>query len=341
MNINNAFLVGGLVALFGMMKAGEIRAQDPQTTQFYATAPQLNPAFAGSTEENRITTFYRNQWPGIPGRYVTYGFSYDVYVPKINSGFGVVFSADEAGTGQLGSNNFGLQYAYEFKLTRKLHIRPALQFGWSSRGLLNWSALTFGDALNRDNGSGSLESLSRFELVQNFFDFGAGFLMYSENYWLGFSSRHINRPNEGFVVGATSPLPIWSSLHGGYRFEIEPRAGGPDSDLLVSFNYRHQGGFDQLDVGFHYDSHPITYGVSYRQLLWKENPAQSANHDAIALLMGYSDANWRLGYSYDFTISDLSWGVTDGGHELTLTYTWFTPSHLRKTRPRILPCAKF
>ena len=94
-------------------------------------------------------------------------------------------------------------------------------------------------------------------------------------------------------------------------------------------------------IGFHFDSHPITYGIWYRQLLTKENPAQSANHDAIALLLGYADANWRVGYSYDFTVSDLSWGVTDGAHEVTLTYTWFTPSHLRKSRPRVLPCAKF
>lgn len=88
------------VLLFGT--ADGLRAQDPQLTQFYAAAPHLNPAFAGGTLENRVAFHYRNQWPGLPGRFVSYGASYDVFIPKINSGLGVIFSSDEAGTGGLG-----------------------------------------------------------------------------------------------------------------------------------------------------------------------------------------------------------------------------------------------
>ena len=80
----------------------EGRGQDAQLTQFYAAAPHLNPAFAGGTLENRVAFHYRNQWPGLPGRFVSYGASYDVFIPKINSGIGVIFASDEAGTGRLG-----------------------------------------------------------------------------------------------------------------------------------------------------------------------------------------------------------------------------------------------
>ena len=85
-----------------LLVLSEGRGQDAQLTQFYAAAPHLNPAFAGGTLENRIAFHYRNQWPGLPGRFVSYGASYDVFIPKINSGIGVLFAADEAGTGALG-----------------------------------------------------------------------------------------------------------------------------------------------------------------------------------------------------------------------------------------------
>ena len=38
-------------------------AQDLQFTQFYAA--HLNPAFAGTTTQSRISGNYRLQWPGI------------------------------------------------------------------------------------------------------------------------------------------------------------------------------------------------------------------------------------------------------------------------------------
>ena len=37
----------------------------------------------------------------------------------------------------------------------------------------------------------------------------------------------------------------------------------------------------------------------------------------------------------------LGWGITDGAHELTLSYVWKTPSHLRSRPHRVLPCAEF
>ena len=66
---------------------------------------------------------------------MSYGASYDVFIPKINSGIGIVFSSDEAGTGGLGTSSFGFQYSYEVPLGERLSFRPGLQLGWSSRGL--------------------------------------------------------------------------------------------------------------------------------------------------------------------------------------------------------------
>lgn len=319
--------------------------QDAQLTQFYAAAPHLNPAFAGGTLENRVAFHYRNQWPGLPGRFVSYGASYDVFIPKINSGIGVIFSSDEAGSGALGSSSFAFQYSYEVPINDQLSFRPGLQLGWSSRGLLNWQDLVFGDQINRgvtDGGAGaSLEGLSNFQLVRNYFDVAAGGVLYGKKFWLGVSSRHLNTPSESLTDATISAVPIWLSAHGGIRIPVDGGPKGYDQDVLLAAGYRSQGQFDQMDFGISFDSPFLTYGISYRQILMKTAPDGAPNHDAVSVLIGLTEENFRVGYSYDITVSSLGWGITDGAHELTLTYVWKTPSHLRTRPHRILPCAEF
>src|SRR6185295_17434324 len=62
---------------------GDLLAQDPEFTQFYANPLYLNPAFAGTARCPRICLNYRNQWPGISGTYVTYSASYDQHFDAI------------------------------------------------------------------------------------------------------------------------------------------------------------------------------------------------------------------------------------------------------------------
>ncbi len=59
-----------VLALF-TVGMGDLFAQDPEFTQFYANPLYLNPAFAGTARCPRICLNYRNQWPGITGTFVT------------------------------------------------------------------------------------------------------------------------------------------------------------------------------------------------------------------------------------------------------------------------------
>ncbi|MCB0784426.1 MAG: type IX secretion system membrane protein PorP/SprF, partial [Flavobacteriales bacterium] len=54
-----------------LLLAGVMSAQDAHFTQFYATPTYLNPAFAGTTLQTRFGAIYRDQWPSIPGSFVT------------------------------------------------------------------------------------------------------------------------------------------------------------------------------------------------------------------------------------------------------------------------------
>ena len=79
--------------------SSDVMAQDPQFSQFYANPLYLNPAFAGTARCPRVVMNYRNQWPGIPGNFVTYSASYDQHVDDMNGGLGVLVMNDRAGAG--------------------------------------------------------------------------------------------------------------------------------------------------------------------------------------------------------------------------------------------------
>ncbi len=104
----------------------QAKAQEVQFTQFYATPLFLNPAFTGLTYGHRFSANYRNQWPGIKTTYVTYMAAYDYNVSNLNSGIGVYFLQDVAGTSNLISTHKCFNYAYSIKINRTSEVRAGM-----------------------------------------------------------------------------------------------------------------------------------------------------------------------------------------------------------------------
>ena len=90
-----------------------------ELTQFYANPLYLNPAFAGVARCPRFILNYRNQWPAIPGNYITYSASYDQYFKNISGGFGVLATHDQQGQGTIKTSMLGIVYSYHLNLGRK------------------------------------------------------------------------------------------------------------------------------------------------------------------------------------------------------------------------------
>src|SRR6185369_12674748 len=99
----------GLIVTVG---TGDLMAQDPQFTQFYANPLYLNPAFAGTARCPRICINYRNQWPNLSGRYVTYSASYDMHVAALGGGIGALVTTDDQAIGTLKTTNASLIYSF-------------------------------------------------------------------------------------------------------------------------------------------------------------------------------------------------------------------------------------
>jgi len=314
-------------------------AQDQQFTQFYALPTHLNPAFAGASVQSRVGMQYRNQWAAIPGAFHAGNVAYDQFIPTIKSGVGALIQHDQAGSGGLRSTSLQFQYAYEARIKRNWFVRPALQFGYVNKAI-DFDKLRFYDQMIRGDAPQSLER-PIFQPV-SYFDFGAGLLTYGPNFWFGFSAFHLNRPNESLYTEGVTMLPRRYSAQGGLRFKMKKNSLTKlDQHLVFAAHYQSQQQFDQLDVGFYYELSPIVLGLWYRGLPAKSNQLGYPNHDAVALLLGFQAGSYKIGYSYDITVSTLGVGSSAGSHELTMVYQWTNKKHMRAMKRRIMPCAKF
>ena len=92
-------LLFSLTIVLSLFNTLELKAQDPEFTQFYANPLYLNPAFAGSMRCPRLAMNYRNQWPAISGNFQTYSVSYDQHLYPLQGGIGAMMYLDRAGNG--------------------------------------------------------------------------------------------------------------------------------------------------------------------------------------------------------------------------------------------------
>ncbi len=310
-----------------------VSGQDPQFTQFFANPLYLAPSFAGATQQDRIATVYRNQWASLPGSFVTYSFSYDHFFDNFNSGIGVLLMRDVAGTGDLALTNAGIQYSYDIKINNFWHVRPGVHLNYTQMGI-DYFKLTWNDELTTSGtGGGTIEQPG--DDVKSDVDFSSSVIMYSERYWFGFGVDHLLTPNYGLWSNDAN-WPMKFSAYGGAQIIRRGHLFNPiDESLSVAFLYRHQYVYNQLDLGLYWYKAPIMLGFWYRGVpFFGKDP----RGDAVSFLVGYKMDDIRVGYSYDFTISNLV-SSTGGAHEVSIVYE-FKTTRTRKKR-RMVPCPEF
>jgi type IX secretion system PorP/SprF family membrane protein len=223
----------------------------------------------------------------------------------------------------------------------KYIIRPALKVGFDFLGV-NKNKLVFNDELENDLETGTAETNIRSSVF--YLDVSAGLLAMTERYWFGFSLNHLNRPDQSLIEGGiTSPLPVKTSIHGGAKFPLSALGGARaiERNFSIVAHYKAQKKYDQLDIGGYYTHSHTVMGIWYRGLPVKSNRQKAINADALTLMIGIKhEDSYSLGFSYDLTISRLSFTRSIGSFELSYIREW---THKKKQRRRqfIVPCAKF
>jgi type IX secretion system PorP/SprF family membrane protein len=309
--------------------------QDPTFSQFYANPLYLSPSFVGATDEYRFAMNYRDQWPSVPGVFNTYSISFDKSMPNFNSGIGLLATYDVAGSGDLSTTNIGVLYSYDFNINKQWHVRPGINFKFYYLGL-NIGKLVFNSQLT---GTGTTPSINPPPLNKVAdVDFAFSTLVYNDQIWGGFTLDHLLTPKQSFY-GDDTKLPIKFNLYGGVRLIGQTRLRKKLVEALsLATNFQMQGKFYQTDIGLYYFREPLIFGLWYRGIPF----ATSQAGDAVIGLIGIKTKQLHIGYSYDFTISNLM-ASTGGAHEISVVYEFnsFTLGGASRKRYRAIPCPEF
>jgi type IX secretion system PorP/SprF family membrane protein len=275
--------------------------QDPHFTQYMNNMSAVNPAYATATPTIlNLGSLYRSQWSGIDGAPKTLTlFAHTPINNKIETGISLI--SDNIGDGAKKETNFFADFAYILQLDEKQNLSFGVKAGFSTISTnFNGFRLNSGDV---STDKAFAENVN--ETVPNI---GVGAYYFTDNYYVGISApnllsaEHIKERKE---ISSLGTQKIHTYFTGGYVFEINEAfklkpafmaifvTGAPVSvDLTANVLYNEK----------------FELGVAYRF------------NDSVSLLMNVNvTSNLRIGYSYDYTVSNLS-QFDSGSHEIGLFY---------------------
>ena len=311
------------LALACLFVAGQVKAQDPEFTQFYANPLYLNPALAGNKICPRININYRIQWPNVYGTYSTIGLSADRLVHSVKGGVGLMVMQDRAAQGTLNTTGIGLIYAPTLPLGKRSSVSFAIQAGWWQKAV-NWSKLTFGDQIDpRDGFVFATDEVQPDHTTAGNFDLAVGTVLTMNHVFIGGAVHHILEQNES-LMGGNSKLPRKYTFHAGGIIPLSKSHYQAESYISPNILYRKQGDFEQLNLGMYFKKESIVGGLWYR------------GRDAFIMLLGIEAGHFRIGYTYDVTVSKLT-NATAGSHEISLGYQFSCKPPSPKYRAGICP----
>ncbi|MGQ7869141.1 PorP/SprF family type IX secretion system membrane protein [Sunxiuqinia sp. sy24] len=288
--------------------------QDAEYSQFYANPLYLNPGLTGTSAAPRLVMNYRNQWPQKGATYINYSLSYDQYIKEMKGGLGVQFQNSTELNGLIETSSGYLFYSHHIKVNKRLFIDAGLQLGISYKKL-DYGRLIFPDMIDQLTGITFPGTMEQPENASKLYpDFGFGALGQYDTFFFGFSLMHLTQPDESLFTGdQKGKLPLKITLHAGSRTHKLHR-GLLSREFTLSPNliYQQQGTFKQINLGLYMLEQSLAGGVWYRQNL-------GVQPDALILMVGVMKERFKIGYSYDYTLSSLS-NYSNGSHEFSLTF---------------------
>lgn len=323
-------------------------AQDPNFSQFFVSPLTLNPALTGKFNGDfRIAGNYRDQWPAISKAFITSTASFDLPVlrNRISEldtwGVGVMAMTDKTANGILSTNMIAITTAYHKGLDEDgLH-----QIGLGFQGTYNTKRLD-GTKLHFENELDDLggwtrasgETVDGREFNLNYFDLSVGALYNGStdgynNFYLGVSGYHLNKPKESFGGDVTYTLNPRVTAHAGGAIPLDEES---TKTIYLSALYSRQAGATNVvgggAVGLTMNEDQDNPTTFYAGLWSRFNNV----NDALIPYLGLEFGGFRLGASYDVNISSLKTASQSrGGIEISLIYIKRPPGH------KGIPCPKF
>lgn len=285
-----------IIALFLLIGSYTFSQQIPMYSQFFFNNYAYNPAIGGTQKTVDVSSNHRYQWVGLTDAPRTYTLSVNGPTKNNKMGIGGLLFTDHVGP----TRRTGIQfsYSYIFKINEKIKLSLGL-----SAGVLEWKV---------DGHKITLYSASDPVLVNSVMrtivpDASFGFHLFDDKWYFGASAPNLLQSKLRFENSQNtgrSRLEDHYYINGGYKFDLT-------EDV-------------QLEPGLiikYIDPVPVQLDVMAR-LIWRKQfwiGAVYRTMDAASAMIGYTyNNNLSLGYSYDFTTSNLR-NYSTGTHELMLS----------------------
>ena len=272
--------------------------QDPQYTQYMYNMSVLNPAYA--TDDSSLINLgliYRSQWVGSVGAPTTASlFAHSKITNRLEGGISILH--DEIGDVVKQTNAY-VDFAYVIPTGEASKLSFGIKAG-ATFFSTDFNGFVYSDPLPDP---AFAENLSK-----TFPNIGAGLYYFTDQYYLGFSapnlleSKHLDE-NSGIVTQGSENIHLFFT--GGYVFNLNDKL-----KLKPAFMAKQVSGAP-IAVDFTANvliNDKIEFGASYRF------------DDSISALANlFVSPSLRIGYAYDYTVSNLG-RFNSGTHEIFLLF---------------------
>lgn len=232
---------------------------------------------------------------------------------------------DRTANSILTSNYISFSTAYHKSLDEDGLHQLGIGFqGTYANKSLDGTRLTFEDGLQLDGTwiRSPTEPINSEFINVHYFDMNLGVLYNAStngnnNYYLGASAYHLNRPKESFLGVDSINVPTRITFHGGGYFPIT----GTTSTIYVSGLYNRQAGAQEFVMGGAWEvsaSQDESYPVNFYVGAWGRFTNVT---DALIPYVGLDYGDFNLGVTYDVNVSALKTASqSQGGVEISLIY---------------------
>jgi type IX secretion system PorP/SprF family membrane protein len=202
----------------------------------------INPAYTGNEGSHKFSATGRGDNLGDTRPYTSWMLAYEAFIPRINSGVGVIYTKDNVGP--YINQRYGLTYSYHFTLP------DSSQLGLGINSSLDKSLIDFSRYRYQD----PFDPISRDKLSDKRPSVGVGMWYKRKNWFAGFSVDYLNRPT--FFSDASLP----QTLHERYQITL----GYQDFQLGKHLSSTHSLNHSRYFEGYFTDWNNT---VAYRNLL--------------------------------------------------------------------------
>lgn len=290
---------GVLLCLLVAAGFGARAQQDPMYTQYMNNILSVNPAYASVSSALEVVAISRNQWTGIDGAPVTQSLSAMMPIKGTDSGIGVTMLTDKIGP--VRQSGLYLDYSYRLRLGYRTY------FAWGLKTGINFYHTDYSILEVNDGGDPVLSE----DVVRKFLpNAGIGAFFYTERLFVGLSVPKLitNRINEvGYSTQFSAREEIHFFLMGGYVFDL--------NDFLKFKPYALVKMVPNAPLSADVSAHFLLYDRVWLGANWRIGDAVGA------IAQFYVSPQFKLGYAYDITASDLN-SFNRGTHEVLVSYAF-------------------